>query len=100
MISKRKIGICLLIIAVTTIGVIVEILSAYDSVDYFWGYFAMGVSILFACLAIGLYLLSVHFKDSKPRLSKFLWWLGIYTLISILGVIAYSACNAIGVIKL
>ena len=100
MVSKRKIGICLIVIAIVTIGVVATILSSYDNPDYFWGYFVVGLSVVFACLAVGLYMLSKHFENTNAKLSKFLWWFGVYVLVCIVGLIVYAICNATGVINL
>lgn len=47
MVSKRKIGICLIVIVILSTVVIGCILSSYNNPDFFWGYFAIGASIVF-----------------------------------------------------
>ena len=42
MVSKRKIGICLIVIVILSTVVIGCILSSYNNPDFFWGYFAIG----------------------------------------------------------
>ena len=89
----------MVLIVITTILIISIILSSYDNDYYFWGYFVIGESVIFTCLAIGIYLLSLHFKEIKPKLSKFLWGLGIYVLLSIVGLVVYAVLNSLGVIS-
>ncbi len=100
MVSKKKIGVCLG--AVTCLSVIIAILigNFYDNLDLFWGLFAVVITVMFLCFAIGVYLLSVHFKRTKPKLSKFLWGFGIYILVATVAAIAYSICKIYGVINL
>ena len=104
MVSKKKIGICLVIISVLAILLMSVIGNAYEwnslEMDLFWGLFAVCITIMFLCMAIGVYMLSVYFKETKPKLSKFLWGFGIYILIATVGGIAYSICNIYGVISL
>ncbi len=99
MVSKKKIGICLTAIFILALIVITLVGNSYET-DLFWGLFAVLITIMFLCMAIGSYMLSVHFKETKPKLSKFLFGLGIYILICIVGAIAYSICSYYGVIRL
>lgn len=100
MVSKKKIGICLAIISVLTLLITILLGNSYEETDLFWGYFAVTITVMFLCLAIGVYMLSVHFKETKPKLSKFLWGFGIYILVATVGGIAYSILNIYGVISL
>ncbi len=100
MVSKKKIGICLAIILLFAIFIIILVGKSYDEPNLFWGMFAVLITIMFLCMAIGSYMLSVHFKEIKPKLSKFLFGLGIYILVCIVGAIAYSLCIIYGVISL
>lgn len=100
MVSKKKIGICLAVIAVLALLITIVIGNSYEGIDLFWGLFAVVITIIFLCIAVAVYMLSVHFKETKPRLSKFLWGFGIYILASTVGAIAYSVCNIYGVISL
>ncbi len=99
MVSKKKIGICLTAIFILALIVITLVGNSYET-DLFWGLFAVLITIMFLCMAIGSYMLSVHFKETKPKLSKFLFGLGIYILICIVGAIAYSIFSYYGVIRL
>lgn len=100
MISKKKIGICLAVITVLELLTAVIIINAYKENDLFWGLFEVVNTAMFLCLAIGVYMLSVHFKETKPKLSKFLFGFGIYILVATVGGIAYSICHIYGVISI
>jgi len=100
MVSKKKIGVCLGIVTCLAAIIAIIIGKFYDELDLFWGLFTVVVTFMFPCLAIGVYLLSVHFKETKPKLSKFLWGFGIYILIATVAAIAYSICKIYGVISL
>ena len=100
MASKRKIGICLAVITFLALLITIVIGNSYKETDLFWGLFAVLITIMFLCATIGVYMLSVNFKETKPKLSKFLWWLGIYILVATVGGITYSILNIYGVISL
>lgn len=100
MVSKKKIGICLVAITVLTLLTAGIIIDAYKKIDLFWGLFAVIITAMFLCLAIGVYMLSDHFKETKPKLSKFLFGFGIYILVATIGGIAYSICHIYGVISI
>lgn len=100
MVSKKKIGILLAIISVLALLITIVVGNSYGETDLFWGLFAVVITIIFLCIAVVVYMLSVHFKETKPRLSKFLWGFGIYILVSTVGAIAYSVCNIYGVMSL
>lgn len=99
MVSKRKIGICLAVISVLTLLITLTIGNSYEGNDFFWGYFAVILTVIFLSMAIGIYMLSVHFKETKPKLSQFLWGFGIYILVATVGGIVYSILNIYGVIS-
>jgi len=96
MVSKRKIGICLIVIVILSTVVIGCILSSYNNPDFFWGYFAIGASIVFSSLSIIVYMLSEHFKKTNIKLGHALRWISVYLLVSIIGVILYAILNSIG----
>lgn len=101
MVSKKKIGICLAAITFLSLLVMVLIGNSYeDKDDLFWGMFAVIITVMFLSCAIGAYMLSVHFKETKPKLSKFLYGFGIYILVATVGGIVYSVLNLYGVIGL
>lgn len=100
MISKKKIGICLAAITILTLLTVIIIGNAYKETDLFGGLFAVIITVMFLCLAIGVYMLSTHYKETKPKLSKFLFGFGIYILVAIVGGIAYSICRIYGVISI
>lgn len=101
MVSKKKIGICLITIVILNVLIISVVLGAYEESErYVWGFFAVANTVDFLCLAIGIYMLSVHFKQTKPKLSKFLFGLGIYVIVCTVCAIAYFICKIYGVINI
>lgn len=100
MISKKKIGVCLAVISILAMLIMIIIGNSHKDIDLFWGLFAVLITVVFLSMAIGVYMLSVHFKETKPKLSKFLWGFGIYILISNVGGIVYSILNIYGIMYL